>query len=99
MNDWTEAARTAFAPIAAVSGDDTDIGFVNEFHCNREPSELGRAASNRAAVCGRVTDQAACEEDFRGPFSSADLTAPITRSTSALVTMKCGVKRSELVPP
>ncbi len=43
--------------------------------------------------------QAAAACDLRGPFSKAWRTCSTTRSTSSLVMAKCGVKRSELVPP
>jgi hypothetical protein len=48
---------------------------------------------------GHVADQAASALSLRGPLSRAWRTCDTTRSTSALLTRKCGVKRSELVPP
>src|SRR6185437_12020620 len=57
--------------------------------------------SVRRGLPGRadVRVQAASALALRGPSRSALRTCDTIRSTSALVTLKCGVKRNELVPP
>src|SRR6185312_7144694 len=57
--------------------------------------------SDRRSLPGRADGrvQAASAFALRGPSRSALRTCDTIRSTSALVTLKCGVKRSELVPP
>lgn len=44
-------------------------------------------------------NQAATASFLRGPLSNAKRMCSMTRSSSPLVMPKCGVKRSELVPP